>query len=49
MQDYRESGRISTVEGARIEFFSPELDRLFVAICRQGSQAAEIRVFSPSQ
>lgn len=46
---YREKARINTVKGARTGFFSPELDRLFVAVRRQGSQAAEIRVFVPSQ
>jgi YVTN family beta-propeller protein len=45
---YRELGRISTVKGARTGFFSPELDRLFVAVRRQGSQSAAIRVFIPS-
>ena len=46
---YRESGRISTVKGARTGFFSSELDRLFVAVRRQGSQPAEIRVFQATR
>lgn len=44
---YKESARISTVKGARTGFFSPELDRLFLAVRRQGTQAAAIRVFVP--
>jgi YVTN family beta-propeller protein len=44
---YRELGRINTVKGARTGFFSPELDRLFVATRRQGSQLAAIRIFLP--
>lgn len=44
---YRESARIITVKGARTSFFSPELDRLFLAVRRQGAQAAAIRVFAP--
>jgi YVTN family beta-propeller protein len=46
---YKESARITTVKGARTSFFSPEVDRLFLAVRRQGSQAAAIRVFAPSQ
>jgi len=42
---YTESARIITVKGARTGFFSPELDRLFLAVRRQGTQPAEIRVF----
>jgi YVTN family beta-propeller protein len=44
---YKESARITTVKGARTGFFSPELDRLFLAVRRQGSQPAAIRVFAP--
>jgi hypothetical protein len=43
---YKESARITTVKGARTGFFSPELDRLFLAVRRQGTQAAAIRVFA---
>jgi hypothetical protein len=46
---YKESERITTVKGARTGFFSPEVDRLFLAVRRQGSQTAAIRVFAPSQ
>jgi DNA-binding beta-propeller fold protein YncE len=44
---YKESARITTVKGARTSFFSPDLDRLFLAVRRQGAQAAAIRVFAP--
>ena len=44
---YEESARIITVKGARTGFFSPELDRLFVAVRRQGTQPAAIRIFAP--
>ena len=44
---YKESARITTVKGARTGFLSPELDRLFLAVRRQGTQAAAIRVFAP--
>lgn len=46
---YRELARISTVKGARTGFFSPELDRLFVAVRRQGQKPGEIRIFQPTQ
>jgi YVTN family beta-propeller protein len=46
---YQESARITTIKGARTSFFSPDLDRLFLAVRRQGTQAAEIRVFEPVQ
>lgn len=46
---YKESARIITVKGARTGFFSPELDRLFLAVRRQGSQPAAIRVFVPAR
>ena len=45
---YNETARITTVKGARTSFFSPEVDRLFLAVRRQGSQAAAIRVFAPA-
>jgi YVTN family beta-propeller protein len=44
---YKESAKITTVKGARTGFFSPELDRLFLAVRRQGTQPASIRVFVP--
>jgi DNA-binding beta-propeller fold protein YncE len=46
---YKESLRIATVPGARTGFFSPELNRLFLAVRRHGEQAAAIRVFAPEQ
>ena len=46
---YTESARIATVRGARTSFFSPELDRLFLAVRRQGSQSAAIQIFVPAQ
>jgi len=44
---YAESARIATVKGARTSFFSPELDRLFLAVRREGSQSAAVQVFAP--
>lgn len=46
---YAELGRIQTVKGARTSFYSPDLDRLFLAARRQGSQPAAIRVYAPIQ
>ena len=46
---YSELGRVITRKGARTSFFSPELDRLFLAVRRQGSQPAAIQVFAPEQ
>jgi hypothetical protein len=45
---YDELGRIKTVNGARTGFFSAELDKLYVAVRKRGSQAAEIRVYTPA-
>ena len=44
---YREEERVSTRKGARTSFFSSELDRLFLAVRRQGEQPAAIQVFAP--
>jgi YVTN family beta-propeller protein len=44
---YKETARIATLKGARTGFFSPELDRLFVAVRRQANESAAIRVFAP--
>jgi YVTN family beta-propeller protein len=44
---YKESARIPTVKGARTSFFSPDLGRLFLAVRRQGTDTAAIRVFAP--
>jgi hypothetical protein len=38
---------VATVKGARTSLFSPELDRLFLAVRSQGSQSAAIWVFVP--
>jgi DNA-binding beta-propeller fold protein YncE len=46
---YSDLGRIPTVKGARTGFFAPELDRLFVAVRRQGSTPAAIQVFDPGR
>jgi hypothetical protein len=46
---YTESARVTTVKGARTSLFSPELDRLFLAVRREGSQSAAIQVFVPVQ
>lgn len=46
---YTEMARITTVKGARTSFFSPELDRLFLAVRRQVPQPAAIRVYTPVQ
>jgi hypothetical protein len=46
---YAELGRINTVKGARTSYFSPDLDRFFLAVRRQGSQPAAIEVFVPAQ
>jgi DNA-binding beta-propeller fold protein YncE len=44
---YDELGRIKTVSGARTGFFSPEFDKLYVAVRKHESQSAEIRVYTP--
>jgi len=44
---YTESARITTVKGARTSLFSPDLDRLFLAVRREGSQSAAVQVFAP--
>jgi hypothetical protein len=46
---YRDVGRVPTVKGARMGFFAPEIDRLFVAVRRQGSTPAAIQVFDPGR
>ena len=42
---YQEIAKIDTVKGARTSFFSPDLDKFYVAVRRQGSKPAEIRVY----
>jgi YVTN family beta-propeller protein len=44
--DYKETARVSTVKGARTGFFSAELGQLYLAVRREGSQAARIQVFT---
>jgi YVTN family beta-propeller protein len=46
---YEELARIPTVKGARTSLLSPDLDRLFLAVRRRGSQSAAIQVFVPAQ
>jgi DNA-binding beta-propeller fold protein YncE len=43
---YKEIAKVPTVRGARTGFFSPDLNLLFVAVRRQGSEPAAIRVYS---
>ncbi len=43
---YYEIGRVRTLPGARTGFFSPELDRLYVAVPAHGARPAEVRVYS---
>lgn len=44
---YNEIAKVTTVNGARTGYFSPDLSRLFVAVRRNGSNAAEIRIYQP--
>lgn len=44
---YQRVARMPTRSGARTSFFSPELDRLFVAVPQRGGQDAEIRLYQP--
>lgn len=46
---YAEAERIPTVNGARTSLFSPDLDRFFLAVRRQGSQPAAVRIFVPTR
>jgi len=46
---YTELARITTVKGARTSYFSPDLDRFFLAVRRQGAQPAAIEIFVPVQ
>jgi len=45
--NYKRLTRIATSSGARTSFFSPDLDRYYLAIPEHGDQQAEIRVFQP--
>jgi hypothetical protein len=44
---YERIARITTRGGARTCFFSPELDRLFLAVPERGGHDAELRVYQP--
>jgi DNA-binding beta-propeller fold protein YncE len=45
---YSRSAHIPTAPGARTSFFSPELDRLFLAVRASGGEPASIWVFLPT-
>jgi hypothetical protein len=44
---YAQAGRISTRGGARTGVFSPQLDRLYVAVSANGNQPAAVWAFRP--
>ena len=44
---YSQLARIPTSPGARTSFFSPELDRFYLALPTHGKQHAEIRIYEP--
>lgn len=44
---YAPLAKVHTSPGARTCFFSPELDRLYLAVPNRGKQTAEIRVYQP--
>ena len=44
---FKSLARIKTASGARTCFYSPDLDRLYLAVPERGSQKAEIRVYQP--
>jgi DNA-binding beta-propeller fold protein YncE len=45
---YRRVARLPTVAGARTAFFSPELDRLYLAVRAQRGEGAAIRIYQPA-
>lgn len=45
---YEPAGRTHTAAGARTGLFVPGLDRLFVAVPHQGSQASKVLVYRPA-
>jgi hypothetical protein len=47
-EGYRRLARVPTLSGARTSLFSPERDRLFVAVRARGNEPAAIWVFRPS-
>ncbi len=44
---YERIERIPTASGARTSFYSPALDRLWLAVPQRGRQSAEIRTYQP--
>ena len=44
---YQTLERVTTATGARTSFYSPELERYYVAVPERGNQQAQIRVFQP--
>ena len=44
---YKPLSKLHTAAGARTCFFSPDLDRLYLAVPDRGNQKAEIRVYQP--
>ena len=44
---YKRLGQVPTEVGARTSFFSPDLDRYYLAVPARGNQKAEIRVYQP--
>ena len=47
LNHYSELTRVATHPGTRTGFFSPELDRLFVAVRQEGGHRAEVRIYMP--
>jgi RES domain-containing protein len=45
---YRPAVRMATASGARTSLWVPELDRLFIAVPRNGSRGAEILIYQPA-
>jgi len=45
--NYKRIARIPCSPGARTSFFSPELDRIYLAVPERGNQKAELRVYQP--
>jgi YVTN family beta-propeller protein len=43
---HNQIANVPTVKGARTSFFSPALSKMFVAVRRQGSELAAIRIYS---
>ncbi len=47
LDSYKRVSRVRTSAGARTSFFSPALDRLYLAVPHRDSHIAEIRVYQP--